>query len=69
MHPHKDKLEYQADGIRDRSRGNKNEQHIQASMQEETAKALYEVAEEIALLREAIEEQNSCTCACGGEDE
>lgn len=50
MHKNKDDLEYTGDCIRDRGR-DANEQRVQASMQEETAKAVY-------ALRDAVDAQN-----------
>lgn len=55
MHPNKDDLEYTADGIRDRSVSS-DETHIQASMQEETAKAIYALRDAVEELTEAVEE-------------
>lgn len=55
---HKGDLEYNSDGLRDiaSSRGrDPDEQHIQASMQEETAKAMHRVAAAIEDLTEAVE--------------
>ena len=57
---HKDDLEYRADGLRDMAsnRGSEpNEQHIQASMQEETAKAIHRLAFAVEELTEAVRQQ------------
>lgn len=54
MHDNKDDLEYTADGIRERMTTN-DEAHVQASMQEETAKATYALRDAIEELTAAVE--------------
>lgn len=56
MHRNKGDLEYSADGIRDRGG---DEEHVQASMQEETAKAIYALRDAVVELAEAIEESDA----------
>lgn len=56
MHGNKDDLEYTADGIRDY--GNSDEQRVQASMQEETAKAIYALRDAVSTQNELIASQN-----------
>lgn len=53
---HKDALEYTGDQIRDFP-GETSERHVQASMQEETAKAIHRLADAVEELTEVVKEQ------------
>lgn len=56
---HKDDLEYTADELRDLSqkRGSKpDHQKVQASMQEETAKAIHRLAAAVERIADAVED-------------